>query len=86
MTAQGIEQAVRAALADLTGEDISAIGPDEELGAAIGLDSLGRLELLAEVEDRFDLFFADADSESAGTIRGMIDMVTRELARAEEAA
>ena len=30
---------------------------EEDLGAAIGLDSLGRLELLAEVEDRFDLFF-----------------------------
>ena len=86
MTRQEIETAIRSALAELTGEDIAAITPEEDLGAAIGLDSLGRLELLAEVEDRFDLFFPDADSESAGTITGMIDIVTRELARKEEAA
>jgi acyl carrier protein len=86
MTRTDVETAVRTALADLTGAEISGVASGEDLGAAIGLDSLGRLELLAEVEDRFDLFFLDADSESASTINGMVEIVQREMARAEEAA
>ena len=86
MTRHDIETAVRDALAAVTGTDISAISADLDLGAALGLDSLGRLELLAEVEERFDLLFLDANTESATTIDGMVDTVLQELNRAREVA
>ena len=86
MTRNDVEMAVRQVLETLTGVDTSKVPLDQDLGATIGLDSLGRLELLAEIEDRFDLFFLDADVESATTIEGMIDTVMREFERTSEAA
>ena len=81
-----IEEQVRDALDALTDENVKAVPGGADLATAIGLDSLGRLELLAEVEDRFDLMFVDADVDSANTIDGMVDAVLRELDRTKEPA
>lgn len=86
MTRSDIEKAVREALATLTDADTSTLSSTEDLGAAIGLDSLGRLELLADVEDRFDLMFVDAEVENANTIKGMVDAVVAELNKEKELA
>ena len=76
----------RSSLEQLTELDLSEIASDADLGDAIGLDSLGKLELLTEVEDRFDMTFYDADTEGASSINGMIEMVLTEVNRADEAA
>ncbi|MDG1432135.1 MAG: phosphopantetheine-binding protein [Paracoccaceae bacterium] len=81
-----IEMVVRSSLEQLTELDLSEIASDADLGDAIGLDSLGKLELLTEVEDRFDMTFYDADTEGASSINGMIEMVLTEVNRADEAA
>ena len=86
MTRTEVEAAVRTSLQDLTGRNTSNIPEDQDLGDAIGLDSLGRLELLADVEDRFDLFFLDADTQSAATIKEMVETVMHELEQAKEVA
>ena len=81
-----IEMVVRSSLEQLTELDLSEIASDADLGDAIGLDSLGKLELLTEVEDRFDMTFYDADTEGASSINGMIEMVLTEVNCADEAA
>lgn len=86
MNRSEIEVEVRTTLARLTEQDTSDIPVDTDLGDALGLDSLGRLELLAEVEDRFDLFFDDADVNKAKTINGIIEIAKRHLVRAEAEA
>lgn len=83
MNRSDIEIEVRNTLARLTEQDTSDIPADSDLGDALGLDSLGRLELLAEVEDRFDLFFDDADVNTAKTIDGIIEIAKRSLAQTE---
>ena len=50
-----------------------------KLGAAIGLDSLGRLEMLAEMEDLYDVTIYDVDSEDASTIGDMLKILQNAL-------
>lgn len=86
MNKQDIEFEIRKTLARLTDQEVADIPIDRDLGESIGLDSLGRLELLSEVEDQFDLFFDDVDSEKASTILGMLDIVETALSQKSEAA
>ena len=85
MNRQKIEMEIRMALARITEEDVSRLKSDENLAEAIGLDSLGRLELLSEVEDAFDLTIYDIDSEKASTIGGMLEIVEAALLEDAEA-
>lgn len=80
MTRHDIETEIRAALTRLTEEEAAYIRTDQDLGTAIGLDSLGRLELLSEMEEQYDLTIHDIDSDRASTIGGMIDIVEVALA------
>ena len=86
MKRKDIEDFVRAALEEQMQMDLPNVGLDDDLGDTIGLDSLGKLELLVVVEDKFDMTFLEASTESASTINSMIDMTLAELARQNEAA
>ena len=86
MKRKDIADFVRAALEEQMQMDLSNVGLDDDLGDTIGLDSLGKLELLVVVEDKFDMTFLEASTESASTINAMIDMTLAELARQNEAA
>ena len=86
MTRKEIETEIRCALARLTDHDVSEIAVEQDLGEAIALDSLGRLELLSEVEDQLDLTIYEADSETTSTIAGMTAIVEKALKESLEAA
>jgi acyl carrier protein len=79
MTRSELETEIRETLARLTGKDTSTIPTDADLEDAIGIDSLGRLELLAEVEERFDLLLDDIDMKEAKSIDGIIVIAARNL-------
>lgn len=58
-----------------------------ELVAELGVDSLGMMEALAEVEDRFELTFEDGELSAIGTLGELCDVIlakqaapTRDLA------
>jgi acyl carrier protein len=86
MTREEIEIEIRRSLTRLTEHDVSQIAVEQDLGEAIALDSLGRLELLSEVEDQLDLTIYEADSEVASTIAGMVAIVEKALKDRQEAA
>lgn len=86
MTREEIETEIRRSLTRLTEHDVSQIAVEQDLGEAIALDSLGRLELLSEVEDRLDLTIYEADSEVTSTIAGMVAIVEIALKERQEAA
>ena len=86
MTRATCQAAIRETLTRLTETDASTVPLDADLGAAIGLDSLGHLELLSEMEDRFDVTIFEADSDAAATIGGMIDILETALADKKETA
>lgn len=86
MNRNDIDREIRSTLAHLTGQDTSGITADQDLGDALGLDSLGQLELLAAVEDRHDLMFDEVDMNQARTIAGIAGIVERNLAQFEKEA
>lgn len=71
---------LREVLSRIAGKPADGVAPDADLEDAIGLDSLGRLETLSEIEDEFDFFFDDAALTTCRTIARMhreIDRHTR---------
>lgn len=86
MNRSELENEIRATLARLTEQDTSGIPADADLGDALGLDSLGRLELLAEIEDRLDMLFDDVDMNRANTIDGIIEIAEHSRAALETEA
>ncbi|MEM9425122.1 MAG: acyl carrier protein [Pseudomonadota bacterium] len=75
MTRHDIEPTVRRILAHVTSESVSNLSLDDDLIDTTGIDSLGRLEVLSELEEAFDVTIYDLDSDKIATIRGIIDVV-----------
>ena len=63
----------------ISGNSAERTDLEADLNEAVGLDSLGRLEVLAEVEDEFDFFFDDNDLVNASTLSKMLDAIDRKL-------
>lgn len=79
MKAGDHETWLREVISRISGKSAAKIGIDEDLHEAVGLDSLGRLEVLAEVEDKFDFFLEDNDLNNASTIAKMLGAIDRKL-------
>ena len=75
MTRNKFEAEIRAILTRLTESDISAVKLDDDLTDVIGLDSLGRLELLSEMEEKFDVTIYDLNTDNISSISDMLDVV-----------
>jgi acyl carrier protein len=59
---------------------------DTELIADLGVDSLGVMEALAEVEDRFEIAFDDEDLRAIGTFGELCDAVLNKRRTAPSSA
>lgn len=79
MTRNDLEKEIRSILARVTEMDVSNVALDEDLPIATGIDSLGRLELLSEMEEKLDITIYDLDTNKISTIGGMIDIVEKAL-------
>lgn len=75
MTRTDIENEIRTILTRVTHQDVAEVGPEDDLIDAIGIDSLGRLEVLSEIEEAFDITIYDLDADKIATIRGIRDVV-----------
>lgn len=69
------ESRLRALISTKTGGDAARLAPDDDLVAALDLDSLGGLELLADVEQRFDVYFDDAQLARPHTMARILDAI-----------
>ena len=76
MTFDELEMHIRVALTRITSRDATTIPRDADLSDAIGLDSLGRLELLADIEDLLDTFFEDTGGQDAYTIDAFLGIAS----------
>lgn len=57
----------------------AAIVEGTELVADLGIDSLGVMEVVADLEDRFDLTIADAELRSVATLGDVIAAIETRL-------
>ncbi|NNE87305.1 MAG: acyl carrier protein [Silicimonas sp.] len=79
MNRKNLETEIRAIITRVTEEDAFRVGLDENLADATGLDSLGRLELLSEMEEKFDFTIYDLDTDKISTIGGMLQIVEKAM-------
>ena len=63
--------------AELTGIPVDQLRPDIELEAGLGLDSLGRVELLSAIEEDLDIYVDDGDILPETTLRDLQLLVDR---------
>jgi acyl carrier protein len=83
MTLSYYETEIRSVLKQVVQRDISQLRGDEDLEEKLGLDSLDRLTLAAEVEDRFDLVISE---ERLTGLRTLSDIAVAIEATVKEAA
>ena len=86
MNRQDLEAEIRSTLTTLTDSDATRVPIDGDLSLEIGLDSLGRLELLSEVEDRLGVIIYDVDTAQIMTIGSMIELCETAIAQNMEQA
>ena len=85
MTTDRRETWLRDLVTRISGSSAEETDLEADLSEAVGLDSLGRLEVLAEIEDEFDFFFDDNDLVNASTLSKMLDAIDRKLRAMAEA-
>jgi acyl carrier protein len=73
-----VEAGVRMVIQEVSRRDISAIGRDDDLVEALGVDSLEGLQILAKVEKRFDVRLPDDELIHLRTIGRIADSVERQ--------
>ena len=84
MTPSDREVWLRGVISKISGNAMKDVSNTEDLQDAVGLDSLGRLEVLAEIEDKFDFFFDDLAMASATSIQLMQEAIGRHLTDNDE--
>ena len=67
-----IEQEVRDIISE-KGFDGHTAKPDDHLYDELGMDSLDRVELVMEIEKKFNLSIDDSDSEEFKNIQNVVD-------------
>jgi len=79
MTPDQTEAWLRDLVTRISGKSASETDLEADLGEAVGLDSLGRLEVLAEIEDKFDVFFDDNELVNASSLSKILAAIDRKL-------
>jgi len=72
-----VEARVRAVMHDVSRQDTTSIGPDDDLVEVLGVDSLQGLQVLAGVEKRFGIRLPDEELIHLRTIGRIADAVRR---------
>ena len=80
-----LESWLRSLISKISGNSAAGIGVDDDLQQTLGLDSLGRLEVLAEIEDRFDFYFEDNETMNASTLSKILEVIDLKLREVEGA-
>lgn len=61
------------------GERARALGPEDDLFEALGIDSLQALDLLTDLEDAFDVELPDYELQGVTTLSGLAAVLARRL-------
>jgi acyl carrier protein len=73
-----LEQRLRAVLGEVSKQDVSRTGLNDDLVLELGLDSLAALRMLAAVEKRFGVRFPDDRLGEFRTLRQLHDFIAQQ--------
>jgi len=79
-----IQEKIVAILAKHTSVERAALGPDKDLKADLGLDSLDVAEIVYEMEQVFDITITDESAERIRRISDTVDFVYERMHAAQE--
>jgi len=75
-----IEKRVKEIIADILGVDEEEISRDSVFTDDLGLESLDQVELIAAMEEEFDIEIPDEEAERIITVGQAIDYIKRKIA------
>ena len=75
MSGDDLEARVRTVIAEISRQQVSALGLDDDLVERLGLDSLQGLHILAALEKRLEVRFPDERLAELRTIRRLMEAV-----------
>jgi acyl carrier protein len=78
MSNPGIETSVREIVSAISRQNLTAVGSNDDLVEALGVDSLQGLQILASVEKRFDIRLPDEELIRMRTIGAIVAGVQRQ--------
>lgn len=76
-----IEDAVKEVLAKHTHIDPAKIAPDMLLVEELGLDSFGAVEIIFDLEEKFDVKIPDESVYQAKTVKDIVDFLVEQNTR-----
>ena len=79
-----IAEQVKKILIDKLNLDSAKIGPDSHLINDLGLDSFGSIEIVFELEEKFDLKIPDQDIAQAKTVKDITDYLSGRIGTKEK--
>ncbi len=74
-----IELEIRKILAEQLNLDISKIILEANLTPDLGMDSFNSIEIVFELEDKFEIKISDADIVKAKTVKDIVDYVVMQI-------
>jgi acyl carrier protein len=74
-----IELLVKDILADKLDMDRNKININSDLFNELGLDSFGSIEIVFELEEKFEIKILEADIEKAKTVKDIVDYIAQRL-------
>ena len=74
-----IELTVKDILADKLDMDRNKININSDLFNELGLDSFGSIEIVFELEEKFDIKILEADIEKAKIVKDIVDYIAGRL-------
>ncbi len=72
-----MEDSVKEILSDLAGVDKDKITPETHLQKDLNVDSLDAVELVMELEEKFDIDIKDDDMSKIATVGDLVAFVTK---------
>jgi len=70
-----IADKIKEAIIDKLGVEESQITPEASFIDDLGADSLDTVELIMELEEKFDLEIPDEDTENLTTVKAVVDYI-----------
>ncbi|MCR4593447.1 MAG: acyl carrier protein [Clostridiales bacterium] len=64
---------------DMTGDETTEISPKTRVNDELSLSSLGKVQLICEIEDRFDITISSKELKGIKTVQDIVECVEKKI-------
>jgi len=77
LSREEIERSLRSIIADMLGCEPEEIGPSDDLGDDLGLDSMDAVDMVVDLKLRTGVKLVESDIKTVQTLRDVVDVTHR---------